>query len=173
MEQKLTTLQRLENLESALEGLDERLEAAFSQLRVQVGTQLELLEAIIKVTKAESIPNFDDKLQEFIKAARLERDHKRVEAEKAHMAQLLEKNVIKVGESVTADSLVVLSVFNPDGTPQGAGRVQFSMQNEMANPEVKGALVGQKVGFVWETPNKEKIELVEIYESVSSVPETV
>lgn len=158
-----TVLERLQATEANVQRLQESVDGLFVNLRNSLQAQMEVMEAIIEVAKV-SDPEVESKMQKVIETKRLEREVAKAEQEKKQVEQLVEAGILKQAELVSPDSVVVGRIFNKNGEVTGAGRVQseYGRYTEACQK----AILGQGVGFVYETEQAEKFEILEIYDVV-------
>jgi len=162
-EKPKTVLGRLDTHEKQIEELDKTMTSVFTQFQNQVRSQLELLEGMLEALK-ETDPEMDKKVSAKIEAKRLARLQERADQEKAQIESLVTSGVLRVTDKAKAGTVLVGRIFQPDGTVFGAGRNQ--VEYDRLNEETKLALVDKEVGFVHESEDKSKFEVLEIYEVV-------
>jgi hypothetical protein len=159
-----TVLGRLDNLEKATGELDKTVTSVFTQFNNQLRSQLELLEGVVEALR-EVDPDLDKKVSKKIDEKRQARLAERAEQEKTQLENLVTAGVLQATDIATASTVMVGRIFQPDGNVFGAGRTQIEF--DRLNPETQAALQGQTVGFVHESEDKSKFEILEIYAIVS------
>lgn len=161
-------LERMSEVEGTVENLSQVFDSTFLQTRDHIALIMQTLEAIMGVQKKTN-PTFDTEVDEFMKNKRQERLQKKAESEKAQLDALLKNGDVKVANVVSKNSLLVGRLFDPSGNLNGAGREQAIFGS--FSPDAQTALLGQGVGFTFESGNKHKFELLEIYEPVPKAPQ--
>ena len=159
MEKTLTVLQRVENHDKLLKVLQDNADNVLSSFRSSMTTAMETVEGIV-LAMGEG---FEVKVQEAITKKKQERAVERAAKEKEQVEQLVSQGVLKPIDTITDKSFIVGRVFDKDGNVVGAGRNQVEIAN-LQPAELQAKFVGQSVGFVYETDNHEKFEVLEAYE---------
>jgi hypothetical protein len=161
-------LERMAEVEAAVENFTQVFDSTFLQTRDHIALIMQTLEGIIGVAK-KTTPTFDVEVDEFMKTKRQERLQKKADSEKAQLDVMLKNGDVKVSEVVGENSLLVGRLFDPSGNLNGAGREQALFAS--FSPDAQTALLGKGVGFTFESSNKHKFELLEIYDAVPKTPQ--
>lgn len=162
---QLPVLQRLSNVESSLDQTGRAMDAMFQQLRNSLGSTADVFDSFVTLLSKE-FPEKD--LETKLRAAVVEKEKARAleksEQQKANLASLVTAGVLKPVDTVTEHSVLVARIFDKDGTVTGTGRLQLEF-SQLLEP-LKPQFLGQGVGFMFETDNKEKFEILEVYDVV-------
>jgi hypothetical protein len=161
--QQKPVLERLAIVERASEDLYQILDSSFGQMRDHVSLIMQTIEGVMGVMKVVD-PEFDTKVDTFIKNKKQERMQAKADREKQQVQMLLENNEIAPADTVVQDSVLVGRLFDPSGAVLNAGREQAPFAGFA--PDAQQALLGKGIGFMYEAPNKSRFELLEIYNPV-------
>lgn len=162
---QLPVLQRLSNLEGSLDQTGRAMDTMFQQLRNSLGSTADVFDSFVTLLSKE-FPEKD--LETKLRAAVVEKEKTRAleksEQQKANLASLVTAGVLKPVDVVTEHSVLVARIFDKDGAVTGTGRLQLEF-SQLLEP-LKPRFLGQGVGFMYETDNQEKFEVLEIYDVV-------
>lgn len=161
MGKTLTVLERLEAVEQTSNAVRGDLDTLFEQFRGSMQQEMEIVQSVIEVLKTAD-PEFTNKVQAVIDTNKKAREQARADQEKKQLDQLVEAGVYKASDTITENSVLVGRVFDPEGNVRGVGRVQLNFSN--LDKAVQPAFLGQSVGYAYEAPTKEKLEVLEIYD---------
>lgn len=144
-------LGRMKELEESVKTNNKRYENSVASI-------LELVSAIIKSVG----PDFQNQVENSLKATRLEAAVKQAKEEERVVADLVAKGKLVVVEAIAPNTIVIANQTDKSGNLVSAGRIQ--VQFEQFFPEVREKMLGQKVGFVYENPEDgNKFEIKEVY----------
>ena len=161
-------LPRVDELEQQVKNVYSILDSAFMEVRQTLGTSLQTLEAVMAVLDKTS-PDFTKSVSEMMETKRTERLEKKAQRERDEIKYLLENNKIKQADTIGPSSVIIGRLFSPDDKVMNVGYEQTIFQN--FSEHARAALLGQAVGFLYESPAKTKFEVLEIYEEVPPTTE--
>ncbi len=166
MAKVLTILDRITNLEAALNQVQQMSDSNVGQFRGALSNAVEVVAALIDVQGGKEL---DAKVQ----AKMDERRDARI-AEQAKKAEdvlntLLENGTLVVADVIGLDSVLTGREFDTEGnvTPPGYVQVQYAQLTDAA----KAGLLGKGAGFVYEN-NGPKFEITGVYNFTSKAAVT-
>lgn len=154
-------LQRLDNLEANVQNQKNELEELYNSFKGSFFSLIETLEGLLEALGEDA----QKKTQEAINAKRLKRLQAKAEQEKVQLKQLVDAGVLVPSDKVAENTVIVGRTMDTDNNLIGAGRSQVDFNSLDEN--VKGKFLGQSLGFVYETEDHKKFEIVELYDLVS------
>src|SRR5277367_3300082 len=157
-------LERLDNLDRAMENVYGALDTTVTQTRDHIGLIMQTLEAMMIVVKADLLKDFDAKVDVAMKQKKEERLNKKADNEKQQLEFLVTNNEIKAVDVISPNSVIVGRMFDPNGAVAGVGREQATFTGFA--PEAQAELLGKGVGFVYESKSKHRYEVLEVYDPV-------
>jgi hypothetical protein len=166
---QLTIIDRIKLLEEKQTGLDQSLDLTLEQVKDTSSTTLTVVDAVVSVLQDLNLAeDFAMLVQKKIQQKRQERIDGQLAQEKTQRDAMVNSGVIKVTDTVTENSVLVVNVKTPEGQTIGLPlrAVEFSQFKADSGPR----LLGQKVGFILESDSKETVEIVEIFDIVQSQP---
>lgn len=161
IDRQMSVRKRLDNLEGQMAELMDALNKVLSNQSRQIQEAVETLNAIVAHIGA-------DKVAQIIVDERNKKAAEEAEGKKKTVAQLMQSGLLTKNEVITEKSIVTGRELDLNGevVPPGYAQVQVAT----LKPEFKNQLLGQKVGFVLDTPSG-KLEVQEILEYNDKPPQ--
>ncbi len=157
-ERPKTILERMDNLDTQVDLLSKRYDELWSTFQQ---SNIALAESISGIIKASG-EGFREKVDRIVEEDRLKRAQAQAAQRKAQLDQLLAAKIYIPTDTIKADSLVIGRVFDKDGNVVGAGYEHFRL--ELLKEEIRSKMMEQTVGFIYEAPDGQKLEILEIYD---------
>lgn len=143
------------------------LELLVENIRQALAVQKEVIDIVVEELDSRFEKTFKPNLNTRLEAFKLEKLNQISQQEKAQIKAAVDQGILAQAESVDIDSVVV-GVPSKEGKVLGAGRVTFEVSSLDAN--VSETVMGQGVGFKWETPDGSTVEISEIYKKLPPKP---
>lgn len=156
-------LERITGLEQDFASLVQGIQNAVNETNSKINTISETLAAVVDLFGPETV-------QKAIADARTRRMNERVEASKKALDEALIAGTLKQIEKIEDSPDVVITGVekDPEGKAIPPGYVQLPFST--VKPEFKEKMVGQAVGFSFETANKGTFEVTGVYQTVPPSP---
>lgn len=150
-------LERIAALEGDLGSLFTAVQSAVGELEKRIVTAAEVIDAIVRVLG-------QDVVEKSVIDAREERAAKAAVEAKEGLNKALEAGQVVATETIEDDSIITGVEADKDGVELKPGYVQLSLTG--VKPEYKEKMVGQQVGFKFETAEGGTFSVTGIYKSV-------
>jgi hypothetical protein len=162
-QKQLSATERLVLLEKKMDGFEKSLDINVEQNRSLVIGAMEMIDALVGVLDDSNlVQDIKAALQNKVQANKQARVDAQLKNEAAQRATLVEMGVLKVAETIGPRSLMVVNMSDPDGNPNGLPKRQ--VETLQIHDHLREKFLGQKAGFVFESEQKEKMEVLEIYD---------
>jgi hypothetical protein len=150
-------LERIASLEGDLSGLATGVQSAITELEKRIVTAAEVIDAIVRTLG-------QDVVEGAVIAAREERAAKAAVEAKEGLDKALEAKQVVPADKIEDDSIITGVESDKDGVALKPGYVQLSMAGVKA--EYKDKMLGQSVGFKFDTTDGNTFTVTGIYASV-------
>jgi hypothetical protein len=158
-----SALERIDVLEETLPQVVAGVNQALNQQGQRMEQLASILEAVVELLGTSTV---DAKIKEISDKKTLQN----LERAKKALEDALAKGEVVKTDKISEKSLVVGREVDKDGNPVFPGRVQLAYHS--IKTEFQEKLKGNGVGFVVETANGSKFEVLEVYDVVEKQTET-
>ncbi len=156
-------LERISALEQDMSSIFTGVQAAVSELEKRIMGAAEVVDACVRVLGAEVV-------EAAVLAARDERAAAAVETAKDGLNKAIEAGQVVVADTITDESIIVGVESDKDGNPIKPGYVQLAVSG--VKPEFKEKMLGQGVGFKFDTVDGNTFTINGVYAQVPPKSET-
>lgn len=150
-------LERISGLENDFARLVQGVQAAVNEINQKLNTISEVLDAVVTLNGAE-------KVQQQMADTRRQRAEERAKASKDALDNALLEGTIEQIEKIEDGATITGVEYDKEGKPLPPGYVQLPF--DTVKPEFKEKMLGQGVGFKFETEPGGTFEVTGVYKSV-------
>jgi len=150
-------LERIAALEGDLSGLMTGVQSAITELEKRILGAAEVVDALVRIMGQETV-------EAAVVAARDERAATQATDAKAGLEKALAAGQVVPSDHVSENSIIVGVENDKDGAAIKPGYIQLSMQG--VKPEFKEKMLGQAVGFKFDTVDGNTFTVNAVYEAV-------
>lgn len=157
-------LERISGLESDFARLVQGASGAINEVNSKIDTLSETLAAVVDILGRETV-------QKAILDARIRRMEENAQQSKDALAKAVEAKQVEAVEIIEDGDFIITGVEkDKEGKPLPPGYVQVPFSS--IKPEFKEKLVGQVVGFSFETESGGSFEVTGVYKNVPPAEDT-